>query len=48
MAASSLKNAARFSWRSAADETEKIFDEILEDGRARHVQGFAKKSAEML
>ena len=43
MAASSLKNAARFSWRRAADETEKIFDAILGNGRTRHVQDFTKK-----
>jgi glycosyltransferase involved in cell wall biosynthesis len=48
MAALSLKNAARFSWRRAADETEKIFDATLENGQARHVQDFAKKRAEVL
>jgi glycosyltransferase involved in cell wall biosynthesis len=45
MAASSLKNAARFSWRRAANETEKIFAAILENGRTQHVQDFAKEVA---
>ena len=48
MASLSLKNAARFSWRRAAEETEKIFDAILENGQARHVQDFAKKKVEAL
>ena len=46
MAALSLKNAARFSWRRAADETEKIFDAILGNDRPRHFQGVSKKRTE--
>jgi len=48
MAVSSLKNAARFSWRRAAEETEKIFDAILGNGRIRHVHDLAKERALVL
>jgi glycosyltransferase involved in cell wall biosynthesis len=48
MAALSLKNAARFSWSRAANETEKIFEAILDKGRTQHVQDFAKEGAEVL
>lgn len=46
MAALSLKNAARFSWTRAADETEKIFDAVLENGRTQDIRDLAEKSAE--
>ena len=45
MAALSRKNAARFSWRRAADETEKIFDAIIGNGRTRHIQDFSREMA---
>jgi glycosyltransferase involved in cell wall biosynthesis len=48
MAESSFRNAARFSWRRAANETEKIFEAILENGRIQHLQDFAKEGAEVL
>jgi glycosyltransferase involved in cell wall biosynthesis len=46
MAALSLQNAARFSWRRAADETEKIFEGVLENVRTWSVRDFAEKRAE--
>ena len=45
MAASSRRNSARFSWRRAADETEKIFDAIFEVRRAKPAQDTAEKVA---
>ena len=45
MAASSRRNATRFSWRRAADETEKIFDAIFEVGRAKPAHDAVEKVA---
>jgi glycosyltransferase involved in cell wall biosynthesis len=47
LAAASLKNARRFSWRRAADETERVFGATLENGRARHVQAFIEERAQV-
>ena len=48
LAAASLKNAARFSWRRAADETERVFDTVLVNSRTQRVQEFFMKGAEVL
>ena len=45
MAASSRKNAARFSWRHAADETEEIFDAILESSLTKPTQDVVEEAA---
>jgi glycosyltransferase involved in cell wall biosynthesis len=48
LAAASRKNADRFSWRRAADETERIFAASLDNGRARRVQAFTEERVEVL
>jgi glycosyltransferase involved in cell wall biosynthesis len=48
LAAASLENAGRFSWRRAADETERVFDAVLENSRTQRVHEFLMKGAEVL